>query len=95
VKGYSRNTIVKYNTKEDKLVIRKINGKKILLKDLYSKWDDRDNSKTEINTEYNVGGKSTIKPIDGVETKAEGKNIEFILENTKGKKIIEVVKERE
>lgn len=95
VKGYSGNTTVKYNTEEDKLVVRKVNGKKILPKNLYSKWDDRDNSKAETNTEYNAGGKSTIKPIDGVETKAEGKNIRFVPGDTKGKKAAEVAKKGE
>ena len=37
VKGCGGNAIVKYNKKRDKLVLRKVNRKKILPKDLYSK----------------------------------------------------------
>jgi len=41
----------------------------MLLKDLYSKWDDTGNSE-------DVGAKSAVKHVDGVETKADGKEHE-------------------
>ena len=78
VKGCGGNAIVKYDDKGDKLVVWKANGKKMLPKDLYSKWDDRDNSEGETNTDHDAGAESAVKPVDGVETKADGKS-------TKGK----------
>ncbi|KAF2193556.1 hypothetical protein K469DRAFT_728751 [Zopfia rhizophila CBS 207.26] len=50
VKGCGGNAIIKYNNNRDKLVVRKVNGKRMLLKDLYSKWDDRNNLEAETNT---------------------------------------------
>ncbi len=95
VKGCGGNAIVKYDVEEDKLVVRKVDGKKMLPKDLYSKWDDRDNSEAETNTEHDAGGESAVKPVDGVETKAEGKSIGFGPGDTKGKKAAEAAKEGE
>jgi len=95
VKGCGGNAIVKYDVKEDKLVVRKVNGKKMLPKDLYFKWDDRDNSEAETNTEYDAGAESAVKPVDGVETKAEWKSIVFGPGDTKGKKAAEAAKELE
>ncbi|MCJ1241821.1 hypothetical protein MMC14_009827 [Varicellaria rhodocarpa] len=85
LKGYGGNAIVKYDVKEDKLVIWKVDGKKMLPKDLYSKWDGRDNSEAETSTDHDLGAESAVKPVDGVETKAEGKSIVFGLGDTKGK----------
>ena len=81
VKGYGGNAIVKYDDKGDKLVVRKVDRKKMLPKDLYSKWDDRDNSETE-TTDYDTGVESAV---DGVETKADDKSIVFGPGDTKGK----------
>ena len=95
VKRCGGNAIVKYDVKGDKLVIWKVDGKKILPKDLYSKWDDRDNSKAETNTGHDAGAESAAKLVDGVETKAEGKSIVFSPGDTKGKKAAEPAKEGE
>ena len=75
------NAIVKYDDKGDKLVVRKVGGKKMLPKDLYSKWDDRDNPEAQI-TDHDAGAESAI---DGVETKADDKSIVFGPGDTKGK----------
>jgi hypothetical protein len=69
VKGYSRNATIKYNNKGDKLVVWKANGETMLPNDLYSKWDNAGNSE-------DTGAESTIKYINGVETKANGKEYE-------------------
>ena len=53
------NAIVKYDDKGDKLVVRKVEGKKMLPKDLYSKWDDRDNPEARI-TDHDAGAESGI-----------------------------------
>ncbi|KAL9098975.1 MAG: hypothetical protein Q9163_005458 [Psora crenata] len=92
VKGGGGNAIVKYDVKEDKLVVWKFDGKKMLPKDLYSKWDDRDKSEEEINTGHDTVAESAVKPVDGVETKAEGKSIVLSPGDTKGKKAAEAVK---
>ena len=57
----------------------------MLPKDLYSKWDDRDNSEAEANTDHDGGAESAVKPVDGVETKADGKSIVFGPGDTKAK----------
>ena len=85
VKGCGGSAIVKYNDKGDKLVVWKVNGKRMLLKDLYSKWDDRDNLEVEANTDHNVGAKSAVKPVDGVGIKAHSKSIVFGLGDAKAK----------
>ena len=64
----------------------------MLPKDLYSKWDDRDKSEAEINTEHDAGAEIAIKPIDEAETKVEGKSIVFDPGDTKGKKAAEAAK---
>ena len=64
-------------------------------KDLRSKWDDRDKSEAETNMEHDAGAESTVKPVDGVETKAEGKKIVFGPGDTKCKKAAEAAKEGE
>ena len=82
VKGYGGNAIVKYDDKGDKLVVRKVDGKKMLPKDLYSKWDDRDNSEVK-TTDHDAEAESAV---DGVETKADDKSIVFGPGDTKGKR---------
>ena len=95
VKECGGNTIAKYDVKEDKLVIWKHEGKKMLPKDLYSKWDDRDKSEAGINTEHDADAESAVKPVDRVETKAEERGIAFNPGDTKGKKAAEAAKEGE
>ncbi len=58
----------------------------MLPKDLYSKRDYRDNSEAKINTKHDAGAESAVKPVDRVETKAEGRSVEFDPEDTKSKK---------
>ncbi|KAL8751377.1 MAG: hypothetical protein Q9199_006460 [Rusavskia elegans] len=95
VKGCDKMAMVKYDVKKDKLVIWKIEGKKMLPKDLYSKWDKRDDSEAETITEHNAGAESAVKPAGGVETKAEGKLIVHGPGETKGKEAAAAVKEGE
>ena len=93
VKGCGGNAIVEYDVREDKLVVWKFDVKKMLPKDLYSKWDERDKSEAEINTEHDADTESAVKPVDGVETKAKGKCIVFGPGDTKGKKATEAAKD--
>ena len=93
VKGCGGNAIVKYDVKKDKLVVWKYDGKQMLPKDLYSKWDDRDKYEAEINTEKDAGAESAVKPVNGVEAKAEGKSIVFGPGDTKGENAAEAAKE--
>ena len=92
VKGCGGNAVIKYDVKEDKLIISKVDGKRMLPKDLYSKWDNRDDSD---NTEHDVEAESAVKLVDGVKTKAEGKSTVSGPGNTKGKKAAEAAKEGE
>ncbi|KAF8855232.1 hypothetical protein BDZ45DRAFT_676394 [Acephala macrosclerotiorum] len=73
VKGCGGNAIVKYDNKGDKLVVWKADREKMLPKDLYSKWDDK-------NKSQDAGAGSTETPVDRVGTKEGGKSTE-----TKGK----------
>ena len=95
VKAYGGNAIVKYDVREDKLRILKADGKKMLPKDLYSKWDDKDKSETDTNTEHDAASESAVKPVVGVKTKAKGKSIAFGPADTSGKKAAETAKEEE
>ncbi|KAL9023586.1 MAG: hypothetical protein Q9196_007109 [Gyalolechia fulgens] len=93
VKGCGGNAIVKYDVEQDKLVFLKFDGEKMLPTDLYSKWDDRDESEAKINTELDADAESAANPVDGVETKAKGKSIVSGPGDTKGKRAVEVAKE--
>lgn len=93
VKGYGGNAIVRYDVQGDKLVIWKADRKKMLPEDLYSKWDNRNDSEAEINSEHDAGAKSAVKPVDAVETKTEEKSIVSSPGDTKRKKAAEAVKE--
>lgn len=95
VKECGGNAIVEYDIKEDKLVIRKGAGKKMLPKDLYSRWDDKDSSEAESKPGHGAEAESAMKPADGVETNAEGKSIVFGPAGTKGNKAVEAAKSRE
>jgi hypothetical protein len=86
VKGGGGNASVKYDDKGDNLVVSKVDRKKVLPKDLYSKWDSADDLEAETNAQNDAGIEKAAQPADGVETKAEGKRIEFDLEDTKGKR---------
>jgi hypothetical protein len=85
VKGCGGSAIVKYDNRGGGLVVRKVDGKRMLPKDLYSKWDNKDNLETEANTDRVAGAESAVKPVDRVETKADGKSIVFGLRDTKAK----------
>jgi hypothetical protein len=95
VKDCGGNAMVKYDEQEDKLVIRKVTGKKMLPKDLYSKWDDRDNTEGKTKTGRGPGAESAGKPADEVETEAEGKCVGDGPADAKGKKAAEAAKEGE
>lgn len=95
VKACGGKAIVKYDAKEDKLVVWKVDGKKMLPKDLYSKWEDKGNSGAETKKEHDVGAESAVQPIDGVESKEGGKKIVFGPGDKKGKKAAEATKEGE
>ena len=68
------------------MIISTIDEKRMLSKVEFFKWDDSNSSN---NTEHDAGG--AVKPVDGVETKVEGKSLVSGLGNTKGKKAAEVV----
>ena len=44
------NAVLKYNIEGDKLVVCKVERKKMLSKDLYSKWNDVHNLEVKIDT---------------------------------------------
>ena len=93
VKGCGGSAMVKYDIGEDKLIISKVDGKKMLPRDLYSKWDDEKVGEAEASTKLDAGAENAIKPSDGLEAKAKGKSIVPGLGNTKGKKAVEVAEE--
>lgn len=95
VKGSGGNATVKYDVMEDKLVVSKVDRKKMLPKDLYSRWDNEDNSVLETKTEHDAGPESDVKPVDKMENKAEGKSIVSGPGDMKGKEATEVAKEGE
>ena len=68
VKGCGGNAILKYDVKKDKLVVSKVDGKKMLPKDLYSKWDDGDNFGAATNMQRGAGAESAVKSVGGLET---------------------------
>jgi hypothetical protein len=80
VKGCGGNAIVKYDILVDKLVIWKVDRKKMLPNDLYSIWDDRVDSKASSDNDIAAG-----KPANGVESKADGKSAVFSPGDTKGR----------
>lgn len=92
VKGCGGSAVVKYDDKKDNLVVCKVDAKKMLPEDLYSKWDKRDSSEAESNTEHHEGNQRAAKPVDGMETKPEGRNVVFSPVGTKGKKAAEAAK---
>lgn len=71
VKGGGGSAVVRYDVGRDKLVVSKGVGKKILPGELYSKWDDRDESGAESDRERDAGAESAG---DGVQTEKEGKS---------------------
>lgn len=95
VRGCGGQAVVKYDVKEDKLVVWKFDGEKMLPKDLYSKWDDGDKSATKTNRGRETDVESHIEPVKGVKTKAEGKGIVFRPGDTKGKKAAKAAKEEQ
>ena len=95
VKGCDGSAIVKYDVKVDKLVVSKVEGKKMLPKDLYSKWDDGGNPRGKTNTENDAGAEGAVKSVDEAETKAEGKSTVFGPGDSKGRKAAETAKEGE
>jgi hypothetical protein len=80
VKGCGGNAIVKYDTLGDKLVIWKVDRKKMLPNDLYSIWDDRADSEASLDNDV-----PAVKPANGVESKADGKSALFSPGDTKGR----------
>lgn len=93
VKRHGGNATIKYDPKEDKLIVWKVDGGKMLPKGLYSKWDDEDITAAKTITEANAGAESAVRPVDGGKTTAEGKSIVFW--HSRHKKAAETVKERE
>ena len=95
VKGCGGSAVVKYDVGGDKLVICKVDGGKMLPKDLYSKWDDEDIPEAEANKKHDAEAESVTKPLDGSKAKTEGKSIVSSRENPKGKKASDVAKDEE
>ena len=91
VRACDRNAIINYDVKGDKLVIRKSEGKKMLPKDLYSQWDDRAKSEEETNPADAADAESVVKPVNEVETKAEGQSIASTPGDTKDKEAADAV----
>jgi hypothetical protein len=80
VKGCGGNAIVKYDRLGDKLVIWKVNRRKMLPKDLYSIWDDRTDSEAPSNNDA-----AAVEPVNGIESKPDGKSAVFRPGDTTGK----------
>lgn len=103
VKGLGGNASVKYDVKDDKLVVvRKFGGKNMLPKDLYSKWDDGDDSEAKTNTEHDARGESSVKKENDVGAKSAGKkangeekSIGSSPDGKKGKRPMEAAEEGE
>lgn len=77
-RGFGGKATVKYDVKEDKLVVWKVDRKNMLPEDLYSKWDDKDGFEAETNPERDAGTESAdtaVKPVNGVETNRDSKSI--------------------
>lgn len=68
------NAVVKYDDKTGKLVVRKVDKRKMLPKDLYAKWDDTVSAEAKSTTEHDAGAKKTQKPIDKDNIRAEEKS---------------------
>jgi hypothetical protein len=66
IKGCGGNATVKYDDKRDRLVVWKVDGETMLPKDLYSKWDDVDDSE-------DAGAESAVKHVDKVGNKEGSK----------------------
>lgn len=99
VKGYDGNAIIKYDVQADKLVLWKADRKKMLPEDLYSKWDNKnDSEEAEINSPEHDAGvikSAAVKPVDEVETIEASKNKSIVSspgDTTKHKKAAEVIK---
>ena len=82
VKECGGNAIVKYDILGDKLVIWKVDRKKMLPNDLYSIRDDRANSEASSDNDVAV---AAVKPANGVESKADDKSAVFSPGDTKGR----------
>lgn len=90
VKGFGGKATVVYDAEYDKLIIRKVEGKNMLPEDLYSKWDDKEDSEAETSS---IHAESSIKPVDGVETdNTERESAVLGRGDTKGKKPAVAVK---
>ena len=72
VKEGGGKAVLRYVVEGDKLVIEKDDGKKMLPKDLYSKWNDSDDSEEGTNTKRDAAAKHGIEG----KTKAGDKSIE-------------------
>lgn len=95
VREYGGSAMVGYDAEGDKLVIWKVDGKKMLPLDLYSRWDNNCIPGADTNMKHDAGAESAEKPLDGAKTEAEEKGILSGLEDAKGKKPSEVAEEDE
>ncbi|KFY66799.1 hypothetical protein V497_00682, partial [Pseudogymnoascus sp. VKM F-4516 (FW-969)] len=80
VKGCGGNAVVKYDRLGNKLVIWKVNRRKMLPNDLYSIWDDRTNSEAPSNSDA-----AAVEPVNGIESKPDGKSAVLRPGDTTGK----------
>lgn len=93
VKESCGKATVMYDASSDKLIIYKVERQNMLPEDLYSKWDDKEDSKAETGL---VHAGSSIKPVDGVETdNIERESTVLGRGDTKGKKPAVAMKDGE
>ncbi|KAH6985542.1 geranylgeranyl pyrophosphate synthetase [Ilyonectria destructans] len=79
VKGFGGNATVRYDG--HKLVVRKVDEENMLPQDLYSRWNDRIDSKQETSTNRDTTAEIAVRRVDRARTEADGKTPE----NIKGK----------
>lgn len=69
VKGCGGTATVKYDEKRDKLVVWKVEGKKFLPAELYSKWNDGADSEEENKDDHDAGAESVKEVVDEAKPK--------------------------
>ena len=92
VKRSDGTAVVKYDLMKDKLIVSKVERKKMLPEELYSKWNLADHSEAETNLKHGEGAGIAAKSIDKAETEAKtGSNVTG-QRDTKGKEVGKRVK---
>ena len=89
------SAVIRYDVVGDKLVVWKVDGKKMLPLDLYSKWDSKGIPESETNMKEDADNESAVKPRGGVNSETEGKSMVSSPANARGMKATKVTKEEE